>query len=113
MSKVRLKTKSKTKTTAKAAARIVTKQVKAPALVNRKLENFKKLLIKNLEPNAKTENVIETIVDAALISEFTPNIRKRDYYKHMRQTITNALLKNKALKKEALEISKTYQKLLG
>ena len=107
------KVKTKPKTGKKTVARIVEKTIKAPALVNRKLENFKKLLVKNLEPKAKTENVIETIVDAALVSEFTPNIRKREYYDHMRQTITNALLKNKNLKKEALEISKTYQKLLG
>ncbi|MDR2430809.1 MAG: hypothetical protein LBD99_00910 [Candidatus Margulisbacteria bacterium] len=106
MSRVKQKTK-------KCAARIVEKSVRAPALVNRKLENFKKLLVKNLQPKAKPEKTIETIVDAALVSEFTPNIRKREYYAHMKQTITGALLKNKTLKKEALEISKGYQKLLG
>ena len=108
MKQVKIKTR-----TEKKAIRIVSRPVKAPAPVNRKVENFKKMLLKNLAPRAGTENVIETIVDAALLSEFTSNIRKREYYSHMKQTITNALLKNKALKKEALELSKGYQKLLG
>ena len=109
MNKVKIKSRSDKKTT----ARIVERPVRAPALVNRKLENFKRLLVKNLQPKAKAENVIETIVDAALVSEYTPNIRKRGYYTHMKQTIANALLKNKSLKKEALELSRGYQKLLG
>ncbi|MDR1998229.1 MAG: hypothetical protein LBQ83_07910 [Candidatus Margulisbacteria bacterium] len=104
--------KVKQKTAKKFAARIVERPIKAPVPANRKLENFKKLLVKNLTPKAKTENIIETIVDAALVSEFTPQIRRRGYYPHMRQTISNALLKNKGLKKEALEISRAYQKLL-
>lgn len=111
MSKVKVKIKART--SKRPAARIVEKKVKAPALVNRKLENFKKLLVKNLTPHADAENTIETMVDAALVSEFTPNIRKRKYYTNMKQTIANALLKNKNLKKEALEISRGYQKLLG
>jgi hypothetical protein len=105
--------KTKPRAAVKQSLRIVEKTVKAPAAENRKLENFKKLLIHNLQPKAKPENVVQTIVDAALVSEYTPRIRRRDYYPHMKEVISNALLKNKILKKEALDISKHYQKLLG
>ena len=93
--------------------RVVERAVKAPAVADRKLENFKKLLVRNLLPKAKVENVVQTIVDAALVSEYTPKIRRRSYYGHMTTTISNALLKNKALKQDAIAISKHYQKLLG
>ena len=104
--------KTKQKVSAKNSLRVVTRVVKAPVSPDRKLENFKKLLIKNLRPKANVENVVQTIVDAALVSEYTPKIRQRNYYGHMQQTISNALLKNKALKQDALAISKHYQKLL-
>jgi hypothetical protein len=105
--------KPKTKLAAKQSLKIVERTVQAPAAENRKLENFKKLLIRNLKPKAKPENVVQTIVDAALVSEYTPQIRRCNYYPHMKEVISNALLKNKILKKEALGISKHYQKLLG
>ncbi|MDR1452535.1 MAG: hypothetical protein LBJ25_00965 [Candidatus Margulisbacteria bacterium] len=105
--------KTKPQATVKQPLRIVEKAVRAPAAESRKLENFKKLLVKNLKPRSRPENVVQAIVDAALVSEYTPQIRRRDYYPHMREVISNALLKNKILKKEALNISKHYQKRLG
>ena len=105
-------TKVKQKTTGH-SLRVVTRTIKSPAPVDRKLETFKKLLVKNLQPKAKVENVVQTIVDAALVSEYTPKVRQRGYYGHMKMTISNALLKNKSLKQDALAISKHYQKLLG
>ena len=105
--------KIKSKPAVKQSLKIVERTVKAPAAETRRLENFKKLLVRNLQPKARPENVVQTIVDAALVSEYTPQIRRRDYYPHMKEVISNALLKNKILKKEALDISKHYQKLLG
>jgi hypothetical protein len=105
--------KTKQKAAVRPALKIVEKPVLAPAAESRKLENFKKLLVRNLQPKAKPENVVQTIVDAALVSEYTPQIRRRDYYPHMKEVISNALLKNKLLKKEALDISRHYQKRLG
>ncbi|GBR76764.1 hypothetical protein NO2_1261 [Candidatus Termititenax persephonae] len=105
--------KTKRRPAVKQAVKIVARTVKAPAVINRKLETFRKLLIKNLVPTAKVENVVETIVDAALVSEYTNKIRQRSYYRCMQSTIANALLKNKILKQDAISISKHYQKLLG
>jgi hypothetical protein len=105
--------KTKLKAAVKQSLKIVERTVQAPAAENRKLENFKKLLVRNLKPQSKPENVVQTIVDAALVSEYTPQIRQRNYYPHMKEVISNALLKNKILKKEALDISKHYQKLLA
>ena len=104
--------KTKKQSSAKTAVRLVTRTVQVPAAVNPKLETFKKLLVKNLVPQAKVENVVQTIVDAALVSEYTSKIRLRNYYDRMKLTIANALLKNKTLKQDAIAISKHYQKLL-
>ena len=106
-------TREKTKQKTGQSLKVVERAVRAPAKADRKLENFKKLLVLNLLPKAKVENVVQTIVDSALVCEYTPKIRQRTYYNHMSTTISNALLKNKALKQDAMSIAKHYQKLLG
>lgn len=86
---------------------IVERTVQAPTSA----DVFKLILTKALPGKKDVESIMGTIVEAALVSEFSTEICKKEYYGKMRDFIAATMLKSTVLRKEALAMAKGYGKV--
>lgn len=94
--KIKKRSKSKNK------ARIVERSVKS----SKSMDIFKLILANTLPGQKSAENIMGTIVEAALVSEFSPGITQKKYYGKMVDYITSTMLKHKDLRQEAMTLAK-------
>jgi hypothetical protein len=98
--------RSTTKKKTGSKIQVVERTVKAPTSA----DMFKLILSKALPGKKDAESIMGTIVEAALVSEFSPKICEKKYYGKMRDFIAATMLKSSLLRKEALALAKGYGK---
>lgn len=90
--------------------KIVTQDVNGESSYQQRSAYFRKRLSKVIDPNMPIEQIVNSIVESALFSEFTENIAKHKAYDDMKNTIISALLKDSELKESISHIADKYRK---
>ena len=73
-----------------------------------RLENFRSLLTNELSPQMTEYETISTIVEIALITEFSESIKGSDEYENMQHTIAYAIQNDHEMRDKSLALASKY-----
>jgi ferritin len=90
--------------------RIVSHDVNGESSYYERANYFRKKLSKTIDPSMPIDQLVSTVVESALFSEFTENITKHKAYANMKEAITSALLHDQELTERISHLADKYRK---